>query len=139
MAHPHGLDVGGAREKSADSPHRLDGARRPVLAARLRSHASAQVLREELHAVADAEHRHAASRTPRVGSCGAPSSDTLAGPPERMTAAHVRIAQTLDGRWAGNDLAEDARLAHAPRDELRVLRSEVEDRDTRRGFSTAWA
>ncbi len=35
------------------------------------------------------------------------------------------------GGLEGDDLAEDIRLAHAPRDELRPLRAEIDDEDGR--------
>ena len=50
----------------------------------------------------------------------------LCGEPERMIAAGVEARDSRRGQVVRAHLAEDARLAHAPRDELRVLRSEVE-------------
>ena len=44
----------------------------------------------QLHAVADAEHRHAQRRTAPESHCGAPASDTLFGPPDRMMPAGCR-------------------------------------------------
>ena len=50
---------------------------------RRRRHFPAERVGHQLHAVADAEHRHA-GREHAVSQCGAPSSETLFGPPDRM-------------------------------------------------------
>ena len=63
--------------------------------------------------------------------CGAPSAYTLAGPPERMSAAGARRATSSAEMSNGTISRVDAGLAHATRDELRVLRAEVEDEDGR--------
>src|SRR5690606_32811284 len=90
------------------------------LAAQLRGHG--------LHAVADAEHGdvgipHGLRRGRRIGlehGLGAAGEDDSL----RIERAHGVIAGI-----PGMDLAIDAELAHAARDELGVLRSEVEDQD----------
>ena len=61
---------------------------------------------------------------------GSRASWVEAGPPERMIAAgrEARVTNSVaDG--AGVDLAVDPVLAHAARDQLGVLRAEVEDQD----------
>ena len=63
------------------------------------------------------------------GARGVSSSVTLFGPPERMMprGANARDERVVD--VVRMDLAVDVRLAQAPRDELRVLRAEIEDED----------
>ena len=98
------------------------------LADAARHHAAAELRRHGLHAVADAEHRHAelehrarrrrrARRGHRLRAAG---EDHAA----RTEGAHRGVAHV-----PGMDLAVDAELAHAARDQLRVLRAEVEDQD----------
>ena len=93
-------------------------------------HAAAELLRHGLHAVADAEHRHAElehglrrARRLLVGDgLGAAGEDD---------AARLPLADVVVGDVPGQDLAVHAELAHAARDELGVLRAEVEDQDAR--------
>ena len=68
-------------------------------------------------------------RRSRDRSTGAPSTCTDAGPPERMIAFGLAREHLRDRHRARHDLAVDVRLAHAPRDQLRVLRPEVDDED----------
>ena len=58
---------------------------------------------------------------------GAPSTWTDAGPPERMIAFGRRGEHLRDRHVARHDLAVDVRLTHAAGDQLRVLRTEVDD------------
>jgi hypothetical protein len=90
--------------------------------------APAELCGHRLHAVADAEQRDAHVEQRRGHARGA-----LAG--DRFRAAgedHAAGAERLDRGGGGApavDLAVDAEFAHAPRDELRVLRAEVENQD----------
>jgi hypothetical protein len=93
-----------------------------------RLHDAAELHRHGLHAVADAEHRHAERPDhigrPRGSSLGdrlrpAGQDDSLGSKGTQRGGVHV----------PGVDLAVDAELAHAPGDQLRVLRAEVEDQD----------
>src|SRR4029077_14453351 len=91
-------------------------------------HHAAELLRHGLHAVADAEYRdpeleHRRRRAWRflVGHRFRPAGEDHA---TRAEGPYLGIAHV-----PGTDLAVDAELAHAPRDQLRVLRSEVEDQD----------
>ena len=59
--------------------------------------------------------------------CGEPSSPTDSGPPDRMMPFGANAAIASARRVARQDLAVDADLAHAPRDQLRVLAAEVDD------------
>jgi hypothetical protein len=64
-------------------------------------HAPTAQMREELHAVADAEHRNAGVEEPRVGG-GHASPYTELGPPERMMpfGLHSRIHSSVRvGGW----------------------------------------
>jgi hypothetical protein len=93
-----------------------------------RLHAPAELLRHRLHAVADAEHRHAelegrlrrARRRLLVGGHVAAGQDDAL----RRELAHEGVGDVV-----GVDLAIHLRLAHAARDQLRVLRPEIEDQD----------
>ena len=64
-----------------------------------------------------------------VSIFGAPSAYTDAGPPERISATGLRAPDLVDRRAMGDELGIDARLAHAPRDQLRVLPTEVDHED----------
>ena len=75
---------------------------------------------------------------PRIGTpasktaCGArglPSAVTEAGPPERITPFGCSRAKASAAFWNGMDLAIDAGLAHAARDQLRHLAAEIDDED----------
>ena len=61
------------------------------------------------------------------GARGLPSSGTEAGPPERITALGASAPERGLGVLKRNDLAIDAGLAHAPRDQLRHLAAEIDD------------
>ncbi len=89
---------------------------------------TAELLRHRLHAVADAEHgnaelEHDSRRTrrlrirDRLGTAG--QDDAL-----RLEGADFVVRDV-----PGQDLAVHAHFAHAPRDELRVLRAEIENQD----------
>src|SRR4029453_11154989 len=80
------------------------------------------------HAVADAEHRNAEvphrlrrAEVPRlVGAGGAAAEDDAL----RRELAHEGVADVV-----GMDLAVHVRLPHAPGDELRNLRAEIQDQN----------
>src|SRR5690606_3968504 len=99
-----------------------------VLALVRRSYLAAETRGEGLHAVADAEQRHAGvehgvrygRRAGRRGRIRAPGEND---------AGRVERSDRLVGRIVRVDLAVDARLADSPRDQLRVLRAVVEDQD----------
>ena len=58
---------------------------------------------------------------------GAPSAYTDAGPPERIERERIPRARLRRRQPVRHELRVHARLAHAPRDQLRVLAAEVED------------
>ena len=89
---------------------------------------SAELRGHRLHAIANTEHRHTqlehrlrrARRAALVHRVMAAGQDDGA----RRELAHERV-----GNVVRMDLAVDVRFAHAARDELRVLRAEVEDQN----------
>ena len=123
MAHPDGLVLRQALEERA-------GLRGELRAAELR-HAgaldgAAEVLRHQLHAVADAEHGHAELEQLRV------DLRRVVGVDRRRPAAQdqrERAARTDAGRVirVGDELGVDPALPHPPGDQLRVLAAEVDD------------
>ena len=95
-------------------------------------------LRRRLDPAAERVRHQAAcrSRCPSVGVprsriagslVGAPGSETLFGPPERMIPAGRRRAISAGGRRGRQDLGVHRQLAQPSRDQLRVLRAEIED------------
>ena len=89
---------------------------------------AAQLLRHGLHAVADAQHGYVLfPHCLRCKRCvGLQYGLRAAGEDDALgcKGAHIGVAHI-----PGMDLAVDAQLAHAARDELGVLRTEVEDQD----------
>jgi hypothetical protein len=92
------------------------------------AHGAAEHAGQELHAVADAEDRHARVHHTRIANGGVDVGHAL-GPPDRMMPAGLAFAQALDGRVEREDLGVDGQLAQPARNELGVLRPEVEDDD----------
>ncbi len=90
--------------------------------------AAAEEVTCELHAVADAEDRHA-----QLEDAGVDLWAALAEDAGRTAGEHdglrLHVADLVQGEGAGMDLAVDVALADAARDELRVLGAEVEDED----------
>ena len=64
-----------------------------------------------------------------IGARGLPGSGTDAGPPDRITAFGFSRANASRRLRERVDLAIDASLPHAPGDQLRHLRAEVDDED----------
>ena len=92
------------------------------------THLAAELHRHRLHAVADAEYRHAhlphrarsAQLVVFIGAGVAARKDDALG---------REVADEGVGDVVGVDFAIDMRLAHAAGDQLRDLRAEVEDED----------
>ena len=63
------------------------------------------------------------------GARGGSASVTDSGPPDRMMPFGANARTVGVAHVPGMDLAIDAAFAHAARDQLRVLRAEVEDQD----------
>ena len=126
VTHPDGELGIQAVEKSVRLPHREQ--RGAVLARMTRIDFAAEVVGDQLHAVADAEHRN-----PRAEGLGVDLRSTglvhAGGPAAQDQAGRVALLQLGPGRGAGDQLAVDVRLAHAARDQLAELRSEVENKN----------
>ena len=92
----------------------------PILALLPRLHIAAQRARQQLHPVADAQHRHARGqhetgkrcRTGRINTIGAAGQNKSLGL-QRQNTAGVRIPR--------KQLAVCVVLAHTPRNQLRIL------------------
>ena len=125
VAHPHVLLGRLAGEQHA-AVARERGIRRPVLAQAGVGDLAAERLRHHLEAVADAERRHAEVEDAGVERRGARLVDRRRSAGED-DADRVLRGDVVGRRGVRDDLAVDARLAHAARDELGVLRAEVDD------------
>ena len=88
----------------------------------------AEVARHQLHAVTDAEHRHAELEDARVDLRCTVGVDggRPAGEHERRRVAR---AELRGADPVGDDLRVDPRLTDTARDQLRVLAAEIEDED----------
>ena len=91
-------------------------------------HPAAQRKRQQLHAVADAEHRNAELEQRRV-ELRRPVGVHRGRPAGEDQPARAAPAHLLDADVMRQQLGEHAALAHAARDELRVLAAEVQDDD----------
>ena len=67
----------------------------------------------------------------RGGARGVSPSVTLSGPPDRTMPRGAEIAHERVVDVVRMDLAVDVVSRNAPRDQLRVLRAEIEDQDLR--------
>src|SRR5271156_4162222 len=97
----------------------------------LRTHdLAAEIAGHELHAVADAEERDARGQHPRVDAGGALRQRALraAGENDRRGFAALDIAPR---RVVRQYLGIDVCFAHAARDQLRILRAEIQNYDGR--------
>ena len=99
---------------------------RPVLGGLRLGDLPSHELRGRLEAVADPQQGFPQPVDARVRQrrFGAIAARRRAGEDER---ARLERRDVSDGRSAGHDLGIDAGLAHAPRDQIRVLRAEIED------------
>ena len=80
--------------------------------------APAELVHEQLHAVADAHHRHAQLEQLALQRAARPRAYTEAGPPERMIPRGLRLATSSSGDVVRQQLAEHAAVAHAAGDQL---------------------
>ena len=96
---------------------------------RRRRHLPAERVGHQLHAVADAEHRHAARRTRPVAVRRAGLGDALR--PARQDDARPGAAPAISAerRVERQDLGVDRQLAQPARNQLGELRAEIEDDD----------
>src|SRR2546430_5807601 len=101
---------------------------RTVLARRARVDLAAEVMSDELHAVADAEHWDAGAERLRVDLWRAGLVNARR-PAREDEPGRLPALQLVPRRRARDELAVHARLAHATRDELAVLRTEIQHED----------
>ena len=87
---------------------------------------AAEIEREQLHAVADAERGNAERKERRIDARRAVRVHR-SGPAAEDERVRVPRAYLLGRHGVGHELRVDAALAHAPRDQLRVLPAEVDD------------
>src|SRR5205823_778727 len=102
--------------------------RRSVLSVRAAIDRSGHQLGHELQPVADAEDRQVQLEDLRVDYRGAGLLDAVGAAGEN-DALRSEGADLLERHRAGMELAIDVQLADPSRDQLRVLRPEVEDQD----------
>ena len=122
VTHPDPLDSGLAGEQAGRAQHAQ--LRRPELPLRRADDLATELVRHELHAVADSQdrqpqpvHRRVQARSPRnIDGLGAARKDQTAGAPH-----------PLDRRIERDELAVHVELAHPARDELRILSPEIQD------------
>ena len=106
----------------------------PVLTVPRVLHGSAELLRNELRAVADAEHGDTGVVDRGIGLWRVVDHHRRRAPREDDSLRPLR--QHLRQRHrAGHDLGVDVRLAHPSCDQLCVLRPEVDDENTIEGFT----
>ena len=126
MAHPHDLVVGGAAEQAGVSGH--GGLGVPVLAGARATDGAAEGVGHGLEAVADAQDGHAGLENRGIdgGSTLLVHGGRAAGQDDGggLLGEHVRHAHGV-----GDDLGVDVGLTHAARDQLGILRAEVDDED----------
>ena len=137
VAHPHGGLVVHALEQLARVVPMDD---REAVLPRLRRHdVSAQLVRYQLHAVADAQHRNAAVEDPRLRQRRAIVVNR-GGASGENDALQVEPGHSIPRCMRLDELAVDVLLAQAARYQTAVLRAEVDDGDTlrlRRGRSAS--
>ena len=90
--------------------------------------AAAELLRHQLHAVADAEHRDAELVDRRIDLRRAVGVDRRRAAAEDQR-GRVPRAQRRRRRPVADELRVDPGLAHTTRDQLRVLAAEIDDED----------
>ena len=99
-----------------------------VLALRRRGHLPAERSGHQLHAVTDAKHRHAHLEQRRIAERRAGFRHALRAAGEDHADRATR-GNRGRGRIEGQNLAVHRQFAQPPRDELRVLRAEIENDD----------
>ena len=100
-----------------------------VLALDAGAHLAAQVMDDEVQPVANAQHRHSQRKQLWVG-CRRVRIVHRRRPAGEDKPQRLQRLDLSDGRGAGQHHGEDILLANAPRDQLRVLRTEIEDDDS---------
>ena len=127
VRHPHRQRALQALEQRRVVAQQLD-LRVAVLALVGGAHLAAQLVHHELQAVADAQHRQSKMQHALVGRRRIGVIDRRR-PAGQHDARGMVALDFLERSGAGQDDGEDVLFADAARDELRVLRAEVEDDD----------
>jgi hypothetical protein len=129
VAHPHDGVAGDALE---DAFRALDRDRATSdLALVVGAHLAAEFLAHPLHAVADAEHRDAEFEQ-LLRHLGRVTGVHRRRPTRQDHPGEVHARGELERLVRRRDLAPGVRLANPPRDQLRVLRAEVDDQHSPR-------
>ncbi len=71
-------------------------------------------------------------------AAGASASYTDDGPARKNDAERLQCLNFLEGRRAGQHDGEDVQLAYAPRNQLRILRTKIENYDCLGVHSLVW-
>jgi len=88
----------------------------------------AQLISQQLHAIANAEHRYPKAEH-RVGEAGSPTVIHAAGPAGKDDAAGIEAGQFTGGGVPGEQLGVDITLTDATHNQLAILRSIVQHRN----------
>ncbi len=121
-------DSSGTPSKSGVSRSATTRRRRPIFGMVELDELCADVARQQLHAVTDAEDRHARlDESPSIA--GAPSTKRALGATGENQRSGAAQRERAPRSIVRNDLAVDAQLPRSPRDELTVLRAEIENED----------
>ena len=124
VAHPHArLFIDILKKRISAQNIQLGKA---ILAVRRRLHFSAEQVREQLLAIAQTENRNAEIENFRINR-GRVLIINRIWPAGKHDAARVQAVHFRKRRERGFDFGINAQLAQTPRDELRVLRAEVEN------------
>ena len=99
-----------------------------VLSVRCILHLAAQHLAGQLHSVTDTEHRNAEFENPRIAFGRARCTDTRR-PSGQNDPSRVQTPNRLDVGIRCHQQTEGAKFTHSSGDQLRVLASEVENRN----------
>ena len=133
VAHPHGVARREVLQQLRAAVDRQRGA--AVLTLTRGGDLAAERPRHQLMAVADAQHRHPQREQPRVDLRRARlvhrRRTTAEDDPGRTPGPELVRAQVVR-----NDLGVDVRFPHTPRDQLRVLRAQIDDEDRARAVGT---
>ena len=122
MRHPHGLILGQRREQLSTGCVQLGAAELRHVGA---VDTAAELEREQLRAVADAEGRDAELEERRIEPRRAVGVDGRGSAGEDQR-ARVAALELVDGEAVRDQLGVDARLTDPARDQLRVLAAEVD-------------
>ena len=135
VRHPAGLLGRQLRQQPAGLAHRQ--LRAPEFADLGTLHAAAEGTGDQLHPVADAQHRDAELEQGRVQVRRAIRVDR-SRPAREDQALRLALGHRLDAGVVGQQLGEHAQLAHPPGDQLGVLAAVVEHHHGLGGDGRHW-